>query len=86
MGVGKRKVHKNRSMAISEKGSTRYWNYLEDHWNCVGGLSAMSAIGTQLRDSMNSGLARWRLKVYNIYVDAVAESGRNPASKHQIDD
>ena len=40
----------------------------------------MNAIGTQLRDPMNSGLIRWRLMVY---VDAVAESGRNSVSKHQ---
>ena len=43
----------------------------------------MNAIGTQLRNPINSRLIRWRLKVY---VDAVAESGRNPVSKHQIDD
>ena len=36
------------------------------------------------RDPINSGLTTWRLTVY---VDAVvAESGRNPAIKHQIDD
>ena len=40
------------------------------------------AIGTQLCDPINSGLTRWRLMVY-IYVDAVAESGTDPASKHQ---
>ena len=41
----------------------------------------MNAIGTQLREPINSGLTPWRLTVY---VDAVAESGRNPVSKHQI--
>ena len=42
------------------KGSTRYWNYLEDYWPCAGGLSAVSAIDTQLRDLINisSGLTR----------------------------
>ena len=50
---------------------------------CAGGLAAVNAIVTQLRDLVNSGLARWRLTVY---VDAVAESGRNPVRKHQIDD
>ena len=33
-----------------QNGSTRYWNYLEDYWPYVGGLSAVNAIGTQLRD------------------------------------
>ena len=41
----------------------------------------MNAFGTRMRDPINSGLTRWRLKVY---VDTVAESGRNPVSKHQI--
>ena len=36
---------------------------------------------TQLRDPINSGLTRWRLRVY---MDAVVESGRNPVSKRQI--
>ena len=44
----------------------------------------MNAIGTQLRDSMNSGLTRWRLAVLNIIMDAAAEIGRNPVCKHQI--
>ena len=46
-----------------KNGSTRYWNYLEEYWPCAGGLSAVSAIGTQLRDPINSGLARWRVTV-----------------------
>ena len=29
-----------------------------------GGLSEVNAIGTQLRDLINSGLSRWRLVVY----------------------
>ena len=37
----------------------------------------MNAIGTQLRDPINSGLTRWR-------VDAAAEIGRNPVCKDQI--
>ena len=40
-------------------------NYLEVYWPCVGGLSAVNAIGTQLRDPINSGLARWRTAVSN---------------------
>ena len=44
----------------------------------------MNAIGTQLRDSINSGLTRWRMAVINEKLDAAAELGRNPVSKHQI--
>ena len=44
----------------------------------------MNAIGTQLRDPINSGLTRWRMTVVNKEVDAAAEFGRNPVSKHQI--
>ena len=39
------------------------WNYLEVYWPCAGGLSAVNAIGTQLRDPINSGLTRWRMAV-----------------------
>ena len=42
----------------------------------------MNAIGTQLRDPINSGLTRWRMAVS--LMDAAAELGRNPVSKHQI--
>ena len=44
----------------------------------------MNAIGTQLRDPINSGLTRWRLAVLSITIDAAAEIGRNPVCKHQI--
>ena len=40
----------------------------------------MNAIGTQLRHPINSGLTRWRMAV----LDAAAELGSNPVSKHQI--
>ena len=34
------------------------------YWPCTGGLSAVNAIGTQLRDDpINSGLTRWRMAV-----------------------
>ena len=59
-------------------------NYLEVYWPCAGGLSAVNAIGTQLRDPINSGLTRWRMAVINEQMDAAAELGRNPVSKHQI--
>ena len=42
----------------------------------------MNAIGTHVRDPINSGLARWRMAVSKL--DAAAELGRNPVSKHQI--
>ena len=41
----------------------------------------MNDIGTQLRDPINLGLTRWRMAVS---LDAAAELGRNPVSKHQI--
>ena len=54
------------------------------YWYEVGMLKvpAMNAIGTQLRDPVNYGLTRWRMAVS--YMDAAAELGRNPVSKHQI--
>ena len=55
------------------------------NWSMVtykGALSAVNAIGTQLRDSINSGLTRWRMALLN--TDAAAEIGRNPVNKHQI--
>ena len=64
-------------------GSTRSelpWGY----WPCVDGLSAVNAIDTQLRDPINSRLTRWRMAVLHKYMDAAAELGRNPVSKHQI--
>ena len=44
----------------------------------------MHAIGTQVRDPINSGLARWRMAVLNKEMDPAAELGRNPVSKQQI--
>ena len=44
----------------------------------------VNAIDTQLRDPINSGLNRWRMAVLNKKMDAAAELGRNPVSKHQI--
>ena len=44
----------------------------------------MNAIGTHLRDPMDSGLTRWRMAVLNKQMDAAAELGRSPVSKHQI--
>ena len=61
-GCGKKEAWINWSM-VTCRGSTRYWNDLEDYWPCAGGLSAGNAIGTQLRDPINSGLTRWRMAV-----------------------
>ena len=47
-------------------------------------LSAVNAIGTHLRDPINSGLTRWRMAVINEEMYAAAELGRNPVRKHQI--
>ena len=38
-------------------------NYLEVYWPGAGGISAVNAIGTQLRDPINSGRTRWRLAI-----------------------
>ena len=50
----------------------------------VHSFSFLNAIGTQLRDSINSGLTRWRMAIINEQMDATAELGRNPVGKHQI--
>ena len=40
---------------------------------------------SQLRDPLNTGLTRWCMADGGYkYVDAAAEIGRNPVSKHQI--
>ena len=44
----------------------------------------MNAVGTQLRDPINSGQTRWRMAVTNEQMDAAVELGRNPVSKHRI--
>ena len=36
-------------------------NYFEVLRPCAGGHSAVNAIGTPLRDPINSGLTRWRM-------------------------
>ena len=38
-------------------------NYLDVYWPCAGELWAVNAIGTQLRDPINSELTRWRMAV-----------------------
>ena len=44
----------------------------------------MNAIDMHLRDPINSGLTRWRMVVLLKLMDAAAEIGRNPVSKHHI--
>ena len=79
-GVGK-EAHKNWSMVNPEKAVAVTGTPFKNYWSCAGGLSVVDAIDTQLLDPIKSGLTRWRLTVC---LDAVAESGRNPANKHQI--
>ena len=72
---------------VTCKKATLDRNYvlIEVYWPCVSGLSTVNAIGTQLRDPINSGLTQWRLAVLNIIMDAAAaEIGSNPVCKHQI--
>ena len=69
---------------VACKMAALVWNYLEFYMPCAGGLSAVNAIGTQLRDPINSRLTRWRMAVLKEIMDAAAELGRNPVSKHQI--
>ena len=57
-----------RSIVIPEKAAPHVTGTalieIEDCWPCFAdGLSAVTAIGTQLRDLMKSGLTRWRLAV-----------------------
>ena len=45
----KRGAHKLVYGDRQNSSTRRYRNYLEDCWPCAGGLSAVKAIGTQLR-------------------------------------
>ena len=63
-------------------GQHSFRTTLEVYWPCAGGLSAVNAIGRQLCDPINSGLARWPMAVSKM--DTATELGRNPVSKHQI--
>ena len=62
---------------VTCQGSTRS-ELPEVYWPCAGGLSGVNAIGTQLRDPINSGLTRLVMAVSSM--DAAAELGRNPVS------
>ena len=66
----------NWSMGTCQ-GSTGLELHLEIYW-------PVNAIGTQLRNPINSRLTRWRKAVINVCMDAAAELGGNPVSKHQI--
>ena len=76
-----------------EREAHKYWlvhddlprqHSFETTLRFTGGLSAVNVIGTQLRDPINSRLTRWHMAVLNKKMDAAAELGRNPVSKHQI--
>ena len=57
VGCGKREARvSNWSMAMPEKAApVRGINYLEGYLPCAGGLSAVNAIGTQLRNLIKVG-------------------------------
>ena len=58
---------RERRMLIGLQGLAKaapVWNYVEVYWPCAGELSVVNAIGTQLRDPINSGLTRWCMAVY----------------------
>ena len=59
----KREAHMNWSIVTCKMAAPVTANYLEVYWPCAGGLSAVNAIGTQLRDPIYSGLTRWRMAV-----------------------
>ena len=80
MGVGKRGVYELVHGDLPSQHS--FGITLRFYLPCAGGLSAVNAIGTHLRDPINSGLTRWRMAVSKL--NAAAELGRNPVSKHQI--
>ena len=61
-GCGKREAHISWSMVRPAKAA-RYRNYLENYESCACRLLAVDAIGTQLRDPINSGLTPWRMAV-----------------------
>ena len=69
---------------VTCKKATLARNYLKVYCPCAGALSPENAIGTQLRDPINSGLTQWRLVVLYIIMDAAAEIGSNPVCKHQV--
>ena len=53
----------NSNQQVVQIDVQQFIHYLEVYWPCAGGLSAVNAIGTQLRDPINSGLTRWRMAV-----------------------
>ena len=59
--------------------STHYSNYIEDYWPCAGGISAVNATGTQMRDPIHLGLIRWRMTV-KVETEAPQESGGKKSS------
>ena len=74
---GKREAHINWSMVMQ-----RQHLLLEPPWgllaSCRRTLSAVNATGTRLRDSINSGLTRWRMAVSIHKRASPRKSGRIP--------
>ena len=53
--MGKREAHIDWSTVIPEKVASVTGSTYEDYWLCAGGLSAVNAIGRQLRDLIKLG-------------------------------
>ena len=81
-GCGKREAHINWSMGTCQ-GSTRYWNYLEVYWPCAGGLIGSERHRYAIARPDKLGTGPMAYGGLNKQMDAAAELGRNPASKHQ---
>ena len=54
--VWARKAHIKWSMVTCQGSTLLELPQVEVYWPCAGGLTAVNAIGTQLRDPINSGL------------------------------
>ena len=77
LGVGKRGAYSLVHGDISAKAAL-VRNYLEVYWPCANGLSSVNAVGTHLRDPINSGLARWRMAILNKKWTPLRNSGGIP--------
>ena len=76
------RVHKAIYGLMARVVRSRTVQSLQVYCSLAGVLSALSAISTQLRAPIDSGVTRWR-GILNKYMDAAAGLQRNPVSKHQ---
>ena len=86
VGMVKGQALKKWSMVTPEKEAPVTLTTLGTTGPCASRLSAVNAIGTQLRDLIKLGTDPMVNGGLNKEMDAVAETERNPVSKHQIDD